>query len=280
MADFIPYNDGHNTLTRASLGLLCEYIGISLINHPLLINPPIKDPLNPDKQLLITNLRTYQGINIELSGLSLLIYPYARREDIINTTSNNVAVAIDPFELSSGEIGSYDKMTVSLVIELTYRGYAKETFDIRVPQPTGIVNGCILPYEPRELDNTNPNNFRTINYTRYPYELLLFDYIELIRLALTTDLRILTLHGLRLNSESHINHITPVSNEWTEEENIVLHRVKILWQLCVPATRFWNTQLRNVLYKDIDRANLDSIFVDFNAHQITEEKDNNISREF
>jgi hypothetical protein len=263
---YYPQNDGSHPHLRASLGLLMDATLLGLLNHPLLVNPPIRDPRDPSKKLYITNARTYDGTNIENDGLSLLVYPYHREGSILTTNSLNAAMVMHDFNMGTGP-GQFTKTTVTLNIVLTYRGYQKEFFSYYVPAPYTENPGldCIVPENPIEFsDSGSPNNpnFREVTIVTYPGENVLYDYIELVRLALETDLRILYAQGQPLNADSYVEYITPLSQNWTEKDHVVLHKIGLLWKLTVNAPRWWNWRFTDVPYRGLSKIKAGNVVAD------------------
>lgn len=248
-----PQNQGDNPHLRASLGLIMDATLLGLLRHPLLVNPPIRDPRDPSKPLLITNARTYDGTNIENDGLSLLVYPYHREGNVLATNSVNAAMVVQDYNLGTGP-GQFTKTIVTLNIVLTYRGYQKEFFTYKVKAPYAEHPGldCIIPEQPKEFSEARSDNdpsFRDVTIVTYPGENVLYDYIELVRLALETDLRILYVKGYPINADSYVEYITPMSQNWTENDHIVRHRIGLLWKLTVNAPRWWDWRFTNYPYE-------------------------------
>jgi hypothetical protein len=204
----------------------------SLLNHPLIINPPFKGTLNSN--VLITNARDFAGIAPE-GEIVLSVYPYheGNQETIASVKNKSDSINYEDYALGGGantEPGARytDTTHCNILIKMHVRGASLGPIT-KQSVPTEAITS---PYQ-KPISKNSPT--RIVQRQENTPERVLRKYMELIRLILVSDLRLL--NGLLRNST--VNHINFLTSRWDKLSGPIFHEATLLWSTKYYSPRNW-----------------------------------------
>lgn len=184
---------------------------ILISQHEYFKSPIVFDSAN--NPVRITRLRTYNGFDLNYSGLTLSLFPYTY-EGTSNVTvnSHNAAIVYEPYHVGSGDSG-FDRAKVALVCRLQTTGTKQEE---TVFSPT--------------------SNIPVIE--RSARETALYRWLTVLQGILLTK-PIQNLGGLIKNSSVNWGEFSSVTWDGQKGKNYVLHSASLLWQMEIYVPRNW-----------------------------------------
>ncbi len=228
---------------------------IGLSSHPILQKPDIYD--SAGNRVLISKWRSYGGYELEDPSLVCSVYPeYTARKTKGSAppSPRRASVTYKPYTLGSHTFGSQDEATATLIIELQYLdGTFGETKTLEynlaqyIDQSPIIDNSHGNAVSQDELSRWNyylapavEISQRSIVVEVLPAEVLLRQYVELMRLALAS---LYTLQPYAIKSTQVTSADFPTS-AWTRDNtDLVLHSAYLSWEISYYPPNDWAKDL-------------------------------------
>ena len=184
---------------------------ILISQHEYFKSPIVFDSAN--NPVRITRLRTYNGFDLNYTGLTLSLFPYTY-EGTSNVTvnSHNAAIVYEPYHVGSAD-GGFDRAKVALVCRLQTTGTKQEE----------------TPFNPT-------TNIPVIE--RSARETALYRWLTVLQGILLTK-PIQNLGGLIKNSSVNWGEFSSVTWDGQKGKNYVLHSASLLWQMEIYVPRNW-----------------------------------------
>jgi hypothetical protein len=244
MQRFIPTFE---QLIRATL--------VGLASHPLLKDPKIYDTNN--NPITISKWRSYGGYELETPGLVCSVYPdYTGRKTRGSSPPGprRASIQYKPYTLGSHTFGSHDEATANLVIELQYLDGTFGEFQTVTYNLAQYIDGSPILDESQgnlaseaQLSRWNYSKpsavqllQQSIQIEILPAEVILRQYIELIRLALAS---LYTLQPYAIKSTQVVSADFPTSSWTRDNTDLVLHSAYIIWEVCFYPSNDWAKDL-------------------------------------
>jgi hypothetical protein len=184
---------------------------------------------NTDGSLFrVVKYRDFGGVEVKQRGLTLSVFPYDYEGGSRPTPdSTNTSVSFKAYGLGGPDPANpgsnyVDTATANIKIRLDYLAYT-----LRMPKIDTAVQG--------ESPSSLGSNLSVQQFEYNDGERLLRQYLEYIRLILTTDLY--NLGGLV--QSSFVNWYNLPTTKWDSGSSLIIHSAELMWQVYYNPLRAW-----------------------------------------
>lgn len=230
-------SDRYLTAPVPSMTYIKYFLYVHLINHPLIINPPIYHPIT-GKQIKVEEWHLSNGKRLDVGKLFCSIFPYGNAIEITAkvppSPQNAASTSVAYKESSMG--GSSDKeATYSFIVKYHYN---ESAIGQRHPNTALTMVPTEAVTHPDQLLHTS-SLLKQANLFVDPGSDILGDYLELTRLAIEDRQAARQILGPLVIDRFEVLYANLIPMPWEQEDGIYIHEGELFVRLTTHLSSGW-----------------------------------------